>query len=108
MLFWLSETGMPPVVVSVGRLAMKSFLCCGSSTLLPVSGRDDDQDAELAALAELKLDRHDYLLLFVLRVFARNSDHRSRASASRAAQRCGAIHLMPMLASAMRTRILKK
>jgi hypothetical protein len=87
---------------------MKSFLCCGSSTLLPVSGRDDDQDAELAALAELKLDRHDYLLLFVLRVFARNSDHRSRASASRAAQRCGAIHLMPMLASAMRTRILKK
>jgi hypothetical protein len=56
----------------------------------------------------LKLDRHDYLLLFVLRVFARNSDHRSRASASRAAQRCGAIHLMPMLASAMRTRILKK
>ncbi|HWO36484.1 MAG TPA: hypothetical protein VNO32_47465, partial [Candidatus Acidoferrum sp.] len=51
-----------PVVVSVGRLAMKSFLWCGSSTLLPVSGRDDDQDAELAALAELKLDRHDYLL----------------------------------------------
>jgi len=29
MLFWLSETGMPPVVVSVERLAMKSFLCCG-------------------------------------------------------------------------------
>src|ERR1700687_5157341 len=27
MLFWLSATGMPLMVVSVGRLAMKSFLC---------------------------------------------------------------------------------
>jgi hypothetical protein len=28
MEFWLSATGMPLSVVSVGRLATKSFLCC--------------------------------------------------------------------------------